>query len=257
MKKGISKTTISFIILTVLIMLEADAVFAASLVRITSPADGSTVWAETKTPITTSFSGAQTSPQTGLISLLQDISPMTVQVLKDNVVIDEQVVKTYSVGDSNITPPRSFASVTLPSEGWYTIRVRVRGNYGSWNSVDVYAKSSSMNSNESDTVDNTLQDVSWVDPMAKVPTKIKVSKTVLSRGKKVRVKISSNSGSKIIVKGKNTKAKNSKYVLIKSGKTATLTFKKNAPKGKYTFLITSAAKGRYKKVKKTITIKVK
>ena len=60
------------------------------------------------------------------------------------------------------------------------------------------------------------------------------------------------------VKSKNKNAKNKKFVSkVKSGKTAKITFTKNAKKGKYTFTVTAPKNGQYKAVKKTILIKVK
>lgn len=83
---------------------------------------------------------------------------------------------------------------------------------------------------------------------------IKASKSTVKRGKKTTVKILSNAGSKLTVKGKTKNARNKKYVTIKGAK---ITFKKKAPKGKYKFTATSAAKESFKKTTKTITIKVK
>lgn len=83
---------------------------------------------------------------------------------------------------------------------------------------------------------------------------IKASKSTVKRGKKTTVKILSNAGSKLTIKGKTKNARNKKYVTIKGAK---ITFKKKAPKGKYKFTATSAAKGSFKKTTKTITIKVK
>ena len=83
---------------------------------------------------------------------------------------------------------------------------------------------------------------------------IKASKSTVKRGRKTTVKILSDAGSKLTVKGKSKNARNKKYVTIKGAK---ITFKKKAPKGKYKFTATSAAKGSFKKTTKTITIKVK
>ena len=83
---------------------------------------------------------------------------------------------------------------------------------------------------------------------------IKASKSTVKKGKKSTVKITANSGGKITVKAKSKNAKNKEYVKIKNNK---LTFSKKAAKGKYTFTVTSAAKGNYKKTTKTITIRVK
>ena len=83
---------------------------------------------------------------------------------------------------------------------------------------------------------------------------IKASKSTVKRGRKTTVKILSDAGSKLTVKGKSKNARNKKYVTIKGAK---ITFKKKAPKGKYKFTATSAAKGSFMKTTKTITIKVK
>lgn len=90
--------------------------------------------------------------------------------------------------------------------------------------------------------------------------KIKASKKTVKKGKKTTIKITSDSGAKLTVTPKNKKAKTAKKkktITIKNGKTAKITFKKTAVKGKYTFKVTSAAKGAYKKTTKTITIRVK
>ena len=92
---------------------------------------------------------------------------------------------------------------------------------------------------------------------AKGKATIKASKTSFKHGKKTVIKITSNAGTKLTVKAKNAKAKNKKFVTMKSGKTAKLTFTKKAAKGKYTFTVLSPASGNYQKTSKTITIKVK
>ena len=84
-----------------------------------------------------------------------------------------------------------------------------------------------------------------------------LSKKTVKYGKKTTVKIMSNSGAKLTVKGKNARAKNKRFVIIKNGKTAKLIFSKKAKKGKYTFVVMSPANGNCKATKKTITIKVK
>lgn len=93
-----------------------------------------------------------------------------------------------------------------------------------------------------------------VAPTAKVKATIKVSREKVNYKKKTTVKITSNSGGKITVKRKNSLAKKKKYVKISGAK---LTFTKKAAKGKYTFTVTCAKKGKYKKTTKTITIRVK
>ena len=93
-----------------------------------------------------------------------------------------------------------------------------------------------------------------------IPTKkatIKASKKTVKYGKKSTVNITSNSGAKLSVKGKNSLAKNKKCVTVKGGKTAKIIFKKTAPKGKYKFTVTSPANGSFKKTTKNIVIRVK
>jgi hypothetical protein len=94
----------------------------------------------------------------------------------------------------------------------------------------------------------------------KYKTKFKVSKKTVKKGKKTTVKVTSNSGAKIKVAGANKKTKKiikKKFVKIKNGKTAKIIFTKKVPKGKYTFKVTSPAKGEYEKGAKKITIKVR
>ncbi len=105
------------------------------------------------------------------------------------------------------------------------------------------------------------------DPNAKISIKkpqvsatIKTSKKSVKKGKKTTVKVTSNSGAKLTVKASNSKAKKQlkkKYLKITNGKTAKIKFTKKVPKGKYTFKVTSPAKGNFKKTVKTVTIKVK
>ena len=87
--------------------------------------------------------------------------------------------------------------------------------------------------------------------------KITQSAKTVKRGKAKTVNIKSNSGSVLKISRTNKLAKKTKYVKIKTGKTIKITFKKKAPKGKYTFKVTSPAKGKFKKTTKTITIRVK
>lgn len=88
---------------------------------------------------------------------------------------------------------------------------------------------------------------------------IKASRKTVKKGRKTTVKVTSDSGAKLTAAGRNAKAKKAlkkKYVKITNGKTVKITFTKKAPKGKYTFKVTSPAKGIYKKTTKTITVKV-
>ena len=92
------------------------------------------------------------------------------------------------------------------------------------------------------------------------PATIKVTPKTVKKGKKTTVKVTSNSGAKLRTVASNKKAKSAlkkKYVKIKEGKTAKITFTKKAPKGKYTFKVGSPANGKYKGTIKTITINVK
>ena len=94
-------------------------------------------------------------------------------------------------------------------------------------------------------------------PAATVAAKaatIKANKTKVTLGKKTTIKITTNSGGKVTIKGKSKNAKNKKYVKISGGK---LIFQKKAPKGTYKFTVTSAQNGQFKKTTKTISIKVK
>ena len=100
-------------------------------------------------------------------------------------------------------------------------------------------------------------DVSAPVQAKKKTAKIKVSQTKVKKGKKTTVRITSSAKTKVTVKGNNALAKNRKYVRITNGKTAKLIFAKKAKKGKYTFKAASAAGGLYKKLTKTVTIKVK
>ena len=84
---------------------------------------------------------------------------------------------------------------------------------------------------------------------------ITVSKKTIKYRKKATVKVTSDSNAKLKVKAANAKAK--KYVKIKNGKVAKLVFSKKAPKAKYKFIVTSPAKGKFKKTTKKIVIKVK
>ena len=81
---------------------------------------------------------------------------------------------------------------------------------------------------------------------------LEAAKKMARFGKKTVIKIFSNAGIKLTVKAKNARAKNKKFVKIKNGKTAKLTFSKKAVKGKYTFTVTSPDVGV-----KTITVRVK
>ena len=93
-----------------------------------------------------------------------------------------------------------------------------------------------------------------------VPAKIRASKKKVKHKKKTTVKVVSGSGSRITVKARNSRARKAlrkKYITVRSGKTAKITFKKKAAKGKYTFTVTSAARGRFKRTVKVITVKVK
>ena len=100
------------------------------------------------------------------------------------------------------------------------------------------------------------QVINKVEPTQSAAT-IKASGKIANLGKKTVIKITSDSGTKITIKGKNARAKNKKFVKIKNGKTAKLTFSKNAVKGKYTFTVTTAASAGFKSTTKTISIKVK
>lgn len=104
----------------------------------------------------------------------------------------------------------------------------------------------------------TLKTSGGNDDILKKAT-IKASRKTVKKGKKTTVKVTSDSGARLTAAGKNSKAKKAlkkKYVKITNGKTAKITFTKKAPKGKYTFKVTSTAKGVYKKTTKIITIKV-
>ena len=104
----------------------------------------------------------------------------------------------------------------------------------------------------------TLKTSGGNDDILKKAT-IKASRKTVKKGKKTTVKVTSDSGAKLTAAGKNSKAKKAlkkKYVKITNGKTAKITFTKKALKGKYTFKVTSPAKGIYKKTTKTITVKV-
>ncbi|MBQ3280964.1 MAG: hypothetical protein IJH41_01010 [Eubacterium sp.] len=92
------------------------------------------------------------------------------------------------------------------------------------------------------------------------PATIKATPTKVKKGKKTTVKVTSDSGAKLTVKANNAKAKKAlkkKYVKVKNGKTAKITFTKKAPKGKYKFKVTSPETEGYKKTVKAITITVK
>ena len=134
-------------------------------------------------------------------------------------------------------------SFTAPDSG--TLKIKVTSTGYSWNPKWEYGAESSSGSGTDDVL---------------APATTKASKKTVKKGKKTTVKVTSNSGAKLTVKASNKKsktAKKKKYVKIKNGKTAKITFTKKAPKGKYTFKVTSPAKGSYKKTVKTITIKVK
>lgn len=92
-----------------------------------------------------------------------------------------------------------------------------------------------------------------------VSATIKTSRKTVKSGRASTVKVTSDSGAKLTVKATNTKAKKQlkkKNVTITNGKTAKIKFTKKAPKGKYTFKVTSPATGGYKKTTKKITINV-
>ncbi len=91
----------------------------------------------------------------------------------------------------------------------------------------------------------------------KKKTTIKASATTAKKGKKTVIKLTADSGAKLTVTGTNANAKNKKFVKIKNGKTAKLTFTKKAKKGKYTFKVTCPANGTYLAATKTIKIRVK
>ena len=85
---------------------------------------------------------------------------------------------------------------------------------------------------------------------------IKADTTSVKKGKLQVVSIISSSGTKLTINGTNALANNKSYVSIKNGKTGKLQFTAKAPKGTYTFTVTSKASGDYSKKTKKITIKV-
>jgi plastocyanin len=88
-------------------------------------------------------------------------------------------------------------------------------------------------------------------------TSFKVSATTVKKGKKTVITITADSGAKVTVTAKSKNAKNKKFVKIKSGKKAKLTFTNKAKAGSYKFTISCPGTGKYQKATKPVTIKVK
>jgi hypothetical protein len=93
----------------------------------------------------------------------------------------------------------------------------------------------------------------------KVKATLKVSATSVKKGKKTVIKFTSNAGTKITIVPKSKKAKTAKtkkWIKVKNGKTAKVTFKKKAKTGAYKFTVKITGNDKFQATTKVVKIKV-
>lgn len=174
---------------------------------------------------------------------------------------DEYLSALIMDEDGNVTYYGRIKALKHEYDESGRVRINLQGKRKSGESLYVFNEhySGNIDTDWSSALKKMIIEVGPIDARPASAT-IKVSPKTVRKGKKTTVKVTSNSGAKLTAKASNSKAKKAlkkKYVKIKAGKTAKITFTKKAPKGKYTFKVTSPAKGKFKKTVKIITIKVK